>query len=59
MEIAGGLSRLLEILGVVEKDLFRRSATLKQTIKKEDEQQQMQYECLKCILILLNNHVFL
>jgi len=51
---AGGLSNLLDILGKVEHELHRRTMT-DEKIKKEDEQVQMQYECVRCLQVLLNN----
>jgi len=51
---AGGLSDLLDILGKVEHEIHRRTMN-EDKIRKEDEQVQMQYECVRCLQVLLNN----
>jgi len=50
----GGLAQLIETLGVVEHNIHRRSAT-EGTLAKQDEQIQMQHECVRCLETLLNN----
>lgn len=54
---SGGLVSLLDILGQVEHELHRRSMAPGggDGIRKDDEQAQMQVECVRCLQVLLNN----
>jgi len=52
-----GLSCLFQILGNVELHLGQRKSVGGQDLQKEEENVQMQVECVKCLYTLMNNRV--